>query len=461
MALDQDHWIKRLLPRSLLGRSLLIIVSPLVLLQVVAAFIFFEDHWDKVSRRLSLGVAGDVGAIADLLRRNPSPADRSWVLDVAQHRFAISADFRDGAILKRDAVPSAANPLDPDLAAALDEALHLPYRFDTEAPDRRVVIEVQLPEGVLSAEMSRKRLYSSTTYIFVLWMVGTSMLLLGVATVFMRNQVKPIRRLAAAANAFGKGRDVPPTFKPEGASEVRQAAAAFLNMRERIQRNIQQRTDMLSGVSHDLRTPLTRMKLQLAMLGDDAGAEALKGDVDEMERMLNAYLDFARGAGTEPPKPTSLTALLGEVVANARRGLAADKDRPGTKDKAAAVDLHTEGEIVLPLRAQAFRRCVANLLDNALRYGDHVAVRAGRRRDETGAEVVEVIVDDDGPGVPVDKRSDVFRPFFRLDGSRNPVTGGVGLGLSIVRDVVRGHGGDIVLDDAPIGGLRVRVRLPV
>ncbi|MBT6093776.1 MAG: HAMP domain-containing protein, partial [Rhodospirillaceae bacterium] len=295
--------------------------------------------------------------------------------------------------------------------------------------------------AVLHVVATRKRLFSSTAYMFVAWMVGTSLVLFGVATIFMRNQVKPIRRLAQAADDFGKGREVG-SFKPEGATEVRQAAAAFMAMRERIVRQIRQRTDMLAGVSHDLRTPLTRMRLQLAML-DPALAEELKADVVEMEHMLEGYLAFARGEGAEAPVPTDMSALLEHVVRQARR-------------KGARIDLHTEGELMVPLRPTAFRRCITNILENAMRYGEHITVRAGLRDGS-----VDVVVDDDGPGIPTDQREDVFKPFFRIDGSRNPETGGVGLGLSIARDVVRGLGGEISLDDSALGGVRVRLRLPL
>ncbi|MDP6121612.1 MAG: ATP-binding protein, partial [Rhodospirillales bacterium] len=288
----------------------------------------------------------------------------------------------------------------------------------------------------------RKRLFSSTTFIFVLWMVGTSMILFGVATIFMRNQVKPIRRLALAADDFGKGREVP-SFKPEGAAEVRRAASAFIAMRARIQRQITQRTETLAGVSHDLRTPLTRMKLQLELLGEGEGLGALKGDVVEMERMLEGYLAFARGEGGEAPRPERLDTLLDDVVAQARR-------------KGGVIDLHTEGEITVALMAAAFKRCVTNLVDNAIRYADHVSVRAGKR----GA-AIEVTIDDDGPGIPADKWDDVFKPFYRVETSRNPVTGGVGLGLTIALGVMRNHGGDIELGDSPNGGLRVRLVLPL
>ena len=432
--------IKRLLPRSLFGRSLMIIVTPLVLLQVVSGFVFYESHWDKVTLRLARNLAGDIASVISLLRQNPNTQEP--VFDMAADHMEMKLRMKVGDILP-NAPPDESGLMERALVRALSEYVGKPFQIDTHSLDRHVVIRVQLTDGVLVVVTTRKRLFSSTTYIFVLWMVGTAMILFGVAVIFMRNQVKPIRRLALAADTFGKGRDAP-TFKPEGASEVRQAATAFIAMRDRIQRQITQHTEMLAGVSHDLRTPLTRMKLQLALLGDREGAADLKGDVEEMEYMLEGYLAFARGEGSETPTPTSLTALLGAVVAQARR-------KGGD-----AIDLHTEGEITVPIRPAAMKRCVTNLIDNALRYADHVSVRAGRRGD-----AVEITIDDDGPGIPEDRRDDVFKPFFRLESSRNPVTGGVGLGLTIARDVLRGHGGDIELGDSPSGGLRARLRLPV
>ena len=432
--------IKRILPRSLLGRSLMIIVTPLVLLQVVSGFIFYESHWDKVTLRLARNLAGNIASVITLLRQNPD--NQEPVFDMAQEHMEMSLRVKAGDILP-NAPPDESGLMERMMVRAMREYVGKPFQIDTRSLDRHVVIRVQLTDGVLVVVTTRKRLFSSTTYIFVLWMVGTAMILFGVAVVFMRNQVKPIRRLAFAADTFGKGRDAP-SFKPEGASEVRQAATAFIAMRDRIQRQITQRTEMLAGVSHDLRTPLTRMKLQLELLGDREGAAELKGDVEEMEYMLEGYLAFARGEGSETPTPTSLTALLGDVVAQARR-------KGGD-----AIDLHTEGEITVPVRPAAMKRCVTNLVDNALRYADHVSVRAGRRGD-----AVEITIDDDGPGIPEDRRDDVFKPFFRLESSRNPVTGGVGLGLTIARDVLRGHGGDIELGNSPSGGLRARLRLPI
>jgi two-component system osmolarity sensor histidine kinase EnvZ len=272
-------------------------------------------------------------------------------------------------------------------------------------------------------------------------MVGTSLLLLGIATQFTRNQVRAVKRLAVAADAFGKGRPVP-DFKPEGASEVRQAGAAFALMRDRLKSQVDQRTEMLAGVSHDLRTPLTRMKLQLAMMRGE-GIVDLTEDVGDMERMIEGYLAFARGEGTEVSRPADLAALVDEAVLRLRRD-------------GGQIEVDCEGDLTLPLKTQAMSRCLANLIGNAVRYAGKVRV-AARRRDD----MAEVVVDDDGPGIPAEFRELVFKPFYRIEGSRNPKTGGVGLGLTIARDVARGHGGNILLEESPMKGLRVRLLLPL
>lgn len=430
---------KRILPKSLLGRSLLIIVMPLIILQIVSAYIFFENHWSRVGLRLSRTVAGDIAFIVRLLEE-ASPNEYQQIFDLAAEHMEIVAAFRplDSAPMPERRIGEESDNV---LVAALEGYLDRPFRIDTESLDRYVIVDVDFDDRVLEFITTRKRLFSSTTYIFVLWMVGTSMIVFGVATIFMRNQVKPIRRLAAAADNFGKGRDVQ-RFKPEGASEVRQAATAFLAMRQRIMRQITQRTEMLAGVSHDLRTPLTRMKLQLAMLGEGEGIAELKEDVVEMEKMLEGYLAFARGEGGESPVPADLSQVLADVV------------HPFCR-QGGEISLEAESDLELPLRVNAFKRCIGNLIGNAARYGKRVGVRAARR-----GEFMEIVIDDDGPGIPPDKREDVFKPFFRLESSRNPVTGGIGLGLTIARDVVRSHGGEIELMDSPMGGLRVRIHLP-
>jgi len=433
--------LKPYLPKSLLGRSVLIIVTPLILLQIISATVFFENHWSKVGRRLALGVAGEIAVTVSALRQAADEAARQNLF--RSMKIALQLDLQlipDGVLA--DTAKVGETILVRQLTGAMDEVVQKPHRIDAQVRPGFVMVEVQLAEGVLRVTVPRKRLFSTTTYVFVLWMAGTSMLLFAVAVVFMRNQVRPIRRLARAANDFGKGRDTP-GFKPEGATEVRRAAGAFIAMRNRLKRHIQQRTDMLAGVSHDLRTPLTRMKLQLEMMDSNAPVADLKTDISDMEHMLQEYLAFARGEGGETMVDYSLTDLLNEIANQARR-------------KGAAIDLHAEGDIRAPIKPNALKRALTNLVENSSRYGEHIAIRAGVR-----GETVEIVVDDDGPGVPQDKRGDVFKPFFRLDTSRNPVTGGVGLGMTIARDVVRGHGGNVMLEDAPGGGLRVRVSLPL
>lgn len=433
--------LKPYLPKSLLGRSVLIIVTPLILLQVISATIFFENHWSKVGRRLALGVAGEIALVIEGVRRSAYPESRQALFAQAHRSLQLEITYKAGDVLSNTQKRGEAI-LVRQLTGAMGEVVNKPHSIDAKSRDRFVDINIQLAEGVLSVTVPRKRLFSTTTYVFVMWMAGTSMLLFAVAMVFMRNQVRPIRRLARAANDFGMGRDTP-GFKPEGASEVRRAAGAFIAMRNRIKRQIQQRTDMLAGVSHDLRTPLTRMKLQLEMMGDEGGAQDLKTDITEMEHMLEEYLAFARGEGGEKAVESSLSDMLHDITTQARR-------------KNAAIDLHSEGDIRAPIKQNALKRALTNLVENSIRHAEHISIRSGVR-----GEMVEIVIDDDGPGIPEDKRNDVFKPFFRLDKSRNPVTGGVGLGMTIARDVIRGHGGEILLEDAPGGGLRVRVSLPV
>jgi two-component system osmolarity sensor histidine kinase EnvZ len=433
----QRNLIKRALPRSLFGRSLLIIVTPLVLLQVISTWIFYDRHWETVARRLAGGVAGDIAMMVETMRLL-SPVDRSGIFRISGDLTELEFTYRPGAALP--AAPSKVRREGP-LTAALRERVHRPFRIDGLSDTHRILVAVQLDEGVLDVGVPRQRLYSSTTYIFVLWMVGSSMVLFAVATMFMRNQVRALRRLADAAESFGKGRHVA-NFKLEGATEIRQAAAAFIVMRDRIQRQISQRTEMLAGVSHDLRTPLTRMKLALELVGDGLAVEELRSDVTDMEKMVQGYLDFARGEGSEVPIEVDLSGFLEEIVAASRRD-------------GMSISLTAPTEYSLLLRPNAIKRCIGNLVNNAQRHGSHIWLTA-----LPGRGAVDIIIDDDGPGIPAEQREAVFRPFFRLDPSRNIATGGVGLGLTIARDVARGHGGDLTLEASPQGGLRARLHLP-
>lgn len=432
---------KRFLPRSLLGRSLLIILLPLVLLEAVALQVFYGSHVDVISRRLSDAVVGELAFTLEALHRWPSVIDHEWILATARDRFGLALRIEHGERLEAHKSRNILGPMDDDLHAALQRQIRLPFTMDWTSDPRYVLVSVQLPEGVLSIEAPRKRLYTNTIYLFVLWLVGSALILFGIAAIFMRNQVRGVRRLATAAEAFGMGRDVG-FIKAEGAVEVRQAAAAFNRMQERIRRFLAQRTEMLAGVSHDLRTPLTRLRLALAMLPQDGhlGAEIaeMTADVEEMERMVGAYLAFARGEGAEQAEPTNLTAMLEEIVVRARRD-------------GAQVDLAAPPLLTLSLRADAVKRAITNLVDNARRHARRVRLAV----EPNGTRQVLVMVDDDGPGIPPSQREAVFRPF------ESGSAGGTGLGLTIARDIVRAHGGDIVLEDSPLGGLRARIRLPV
>ncbi len=432
--------LKRLLPRTMFGRSLLIVVVPLVLLQAIAAWVFYDRHWAAVSWRLSAGVVGDIALLIEAMQLAGSATDTARLLDRGASVTDLDFTLRRGERLQAPP-PGGGSLIEEQLMQAMQGRVDLPYRIDAQGDPRGIEIDVQLPVGVLAVAVPSKRLFSPTTYIFVMWMVGSSLVLLAVATIFLRNQVKSLRRLAAAADGFGKGHEVP-FFKVEGALEVRQAAIAFLKMRDRIQRQIRQRTQMLAGVSHDLRTPLTRMKLALELLHDDPAARELKSDVAEMERMVHGYLDFARGEGTETPLETDISLLLEDVAATVRRA-------------GASLSLAVPPECVMPVRPNALRRCLVNLIGNACRHSNHVWL--------TGvaiADGIDILVDDDGPGIRPSDRDRAFGAFVRLDPSRNPSTGGVGLGLTIARDVARSHGGEITLESSPQGGLRARVHLP-
>jgi two-component system osmolarity sensor histidine kinase EnvZ len=434
-------WVKRLLPKTLFGRSLLIIVTPLILLQLVVTWVFYDRHWDTVARRLAGAVAGDIAYVIETVPMSQPELTLETAFDRVSAATDLDMTWRPGARLAKPGARASGSSIEPQLAAAIEERVHRPFEIGEALDARDLLISVQLEHGVLEVEAPRKRLYTSTTYVFILWMIGCSMILFAVATLFMRNQVRALKRLAAAADSFGKGRNVA-EFKLEGAAEIRQAALAFLAMRDRIHRQISQRTEMLAGVSHDLRTPLTRMKLALALIGEGDTVAELCSDVDEMERMVQGYLDFARGAGSEEPVESDVLLLLEEIAATARRD-------------GASISLVAPEECVLPLRPNAMRRCLANLVGNARRHGSHVWIAAIQREDG-----LDILVDDDGPGIAPEKRESAFRPFFRLDASRNPATGGVGLGLTIARDVARGHGGDVTLETSPQGGLRARVHLP-
>lgn len=430
-------------PQSLLGRSMLILITPLVLTLGIGLFVFFDRHWSTTTTNLSSSLAGEIAIIAHAWEHDAAPDYHETLISMAKSKLGLNVKFSAADKLPRMRKFKLVG-VNESLERALDEKLRNRYSLKSYKDDdgQWVAITVAVPDGLLTFLVPPKRLFSTTTYVFLLFMVGSGLLLSLVAVIFMRNQIRPVHKLAIVAEQFGKGIDAP-RFKPSGAKEVRQAARAFLDMRDRIKRQVRQRTDMLSGVSHDLRTPLTRMKLQLAMLPQNADTDAMHGDIQAMEKMIKAYLDFAKGENIENSLRCNVMDLLNQCIQDTgRHGFPVHSEQD-------------EGEIMMTVRPHALQRVFANILDNARLYAKECWVTVNRL-----PRSVEIVFDDNGPGIPAKSREDVFKPFHRIDASRNQDIEGTGLGLTISRDITQSHGGTITLETSPYGGLRVIVWLP-
>ena len=449
--LDTLYWtekaknrIKNILPQTLFGRALLIIVTPLILMQAISTFVFFDRHWDTMTRRLAHTLAGDIAFIVDSLTPLPKQLDLNQIFLKADDILHIRLTYSPEEILVKKKPFQQWDRVRKSLRDALKERVRRPFSIDTIKKERRIEIKVQLPQGLLNVNVHEKRLYSSTPYIFLMWMIGSSLVLFAIAIIFMRNQIRPIRRLAIAARSFGMGRGSS-EIKPSGAKEVRQATQAFRQMRERISRQFAQRTEMLAGVSHDLRTPLTRMKLQIEMLERTPETRELQDDIQEMERMIDGYLTFARGEGSESLSKINLASLIEEIISTERRD-------------GSVINFVNKSKTIksVILRPQAIKRAITNLIINSKKYAETVKVEF-----EYNSEHAIITIDDNGPGIEPEHRDDVFKAFFRLDPSRNTDTGGTGLGLTIAKDIVQSHGGDLLLSEASLGGLRATITLPL
>lgn len=439
-------FIKRhMVPGSLLGRSLLILIIPILLIQIITIVVFFDRHWGKMTDRLSFAVAGEIALMAEAIERSPDPATVERITGYAAKGLQLLISYQPDEVLENPETHQSSglwqSLVTQSLAQQINSNVSRPFRIDADAQEKWFEISVQLEKGVMNVSLPERRVYSSSGYIFLIWMFSISMVLLVLAMLFMRGQVRPIRKLAIAAERFGRGHDVP-SFKPEGAREVRQAAEAFIEMRKRIKRQIEQRTLMLAGVSHDLRTPLTRLKLQLALEGDRFEVQEMKRDVEDMERMIAGYLDFVRGEGEEEMRQTDLSAMI-------QRGASIAIKQGKT------LYLAVPPVLIVSLKPMAFQRALDNLIGNAVRYASSLWISVAV---EEGFIVIRI--EDDGPGIPEELYEEVFRPFMRVDTSRNAETGGVGLGLPIAMDVVHGHGGKIWLEKSPQGGLAVVLMLP-
>ena len=436
-----ERYLRRwIFPKGLLSRSVLMILVPLLFLQAGVMIFFFDRHWDTVRLRLARNVAGELQVLTDLIDGGDLPPEQiASVVRAFNNHLLFDVRFQPDAVLSKT------QPVRPSrrvrtLYREL-ESEGMTFAL-TETPKQEAEVAIQTQKGILYALISHKRFFSSTVYVFLIWMFGFSVLLFGIAFLFMKNQVRSIARLARAAELFGRGQSVV-AFKPEGATEVRRAGMSFMQMRNRIQRYLTERTGMLSAVSHDLRTPLTRMKLQLSLLKPSEELQELQDDIHEMEHMLEAYLSFARGEGKEVPAVTDLNTLLAEITEKL--------SRTGQK-----IDFRSEGTVSCVCRPSDLSRAVTNLMTNAGRYAKNTRLSLSTYR-----QMARISVDDDGPGIPPAKRAEVFRAFYRLEESRNTHTGGIGLGLTITRDIVLSHGGNIRLSDSPMGGLRATILLPL
>jgi two-component system osmolarity sensor histidine kinase EnvZ len=438
-------FIKRFLPRGLFGRSLIIIVAPVVLLLSVLTYVFFEREMDITTRSLARDVAADMALLVALEDSTPT-LERDGLRKLTARQLRYRIIFHDGEKVSPNAPKSGMTTIDRALDDVIAQQVGPGRHFVTSRSGEDFNIKVDAKDGVLEVIVPRARVTVVQPDIFLAWMTAAALFLVLIAVQFLRGQVRPIERLARAAESFGKGRAVP-DFKPYGATEVRRAAQAFITMRERIERHVNQRTEMLAGVSHDLKTPLTRMKLALAMMPPNPELDALQADIDEMEHMLDEYLAFARGEGGEESVVTDLAGLVRDTASGVARA------KPGGP---ARLTVEAPETASLSVKPAALKRCLTNVIDNAFKHGRQVAVTL-----TCDARWAQIAVEDDGPGIPEARREEAFRPFHRLDEGRNLQKGGSGLGLAIARDIARAHGGDITLDQSAMGGVKAVIRLPV
>ena len=434
--------MKTFMPKRLFTRLLVIVMVPMVVVQVVTILVFYERHWDTVTRYMASNLSADIAVVVDQYAAQQTPDQFEESRIYAWRYFYFDLKWKDGAILDKAASLEASNYTGNVVEQSLASRLSYPHRLDLNHDPDRLAVEVQFPDGVMVITADRKRVFSSTSLLVILWTVSTSVLLFGIAVMFIRGQVRPIIRLAKAARALGLGRPSP-DYKLAGAQEVRLAGQAFQAMRQRIQRQLVERTEMLAGVSHDLRTPLTRMKLQLEFLPEGAEKKGIQEDIIEMEKMIEDYINFASNAVMEDMVDVDVPALIADSV-----------NSFGLDDTKLAFTTPDAAVPIIPLRQRNIRRALDNLISNAIRHSNQCQISTVIDGDQ-----IQIIVDDDGPGIPKDQRIAVVRPFVQLDKKSDQT--GAGLGLSIAHDAAISHGGNLLLGESPMGGLRVRLQLPI
>ena len=434
----------KFMPKTLFFRTMLLIFIPLIAVQAVSIIAFFDGTWGKVGRRLSNNLTSNMSFIMQI--SEAAPDRRAEIFNLSEKMYDMTVNFYEGQ--DRHETLNVQSRKSKMITGFLEKSLRKEFPDAISSvylsPDRQeLYVYLDMPSGLYEFQTSPKNIFSSSIFGFMAWMIGTSFLLFIVAALFLRIQVRSIAELAQSAEDFGKGVDNK-VFKPYGSVEVRRAGFAFMKMKERIQRQISERTQMLAGVSHDLRTPLTRMKLQLAMMKNVEEKDEFLADITEMEKMLDGYLSFVNGEGGEASTFVDMNEMILSIINKFRNTKA--MIRYSTNDQVSAI----QG------REQALKRALTNIISNAFNYGKTIAVNL-----ESNNSRMEITVDDDGPGIPEDKREDVFKAFYRIDNSRNKETGGVGLGLAIAKDIITSHGGKIELSDSDMGGLRVLISIPL
>ena len=426
---------KDILPKGLYSRSLLIIIIPVVVLQGILTFVFLDRHWQLVTRKLSSAVASEIATFVDVA---PS-LGLNKVIELSKKFYDAEVNYIPNEKIIND-LPKPINLVENTLSKELAKTINDNFWVDAHTYEKRVIVQIEKKEGIYEFIIPRRNVYATNSHIFLVWMVISSLLLVSVAVIFMRQQIKPIEKLSKAAQQFGLGKKME-NFKPSGATEVRRAAEAYLKMQERIERFIEQRTLMLAGVSHDLRTPLTRLKLQLEMLSDDKTNIELLSDVNEMQKMLENYLDFAEDVTREKAKKTDLKKMIKEIIISESTG-----------NKTIKFNIKDDEPIFFECRTIAMKRCITNLLNNACSYGDDIRVDLKKKRD-----LINISIEDNGPGIDKTDFDKAIKPFIRLDSSRNQNIPGSGLGLSISQDITSNHGGKLIMSKSNLGGLKVQL----
>jgi len=429
--------IKKFLPQTLLGRSIMILVVPLIILQLIITVIFYNRHWDTITRHRTIDFVKDITLVVESFEKNKSIENQKWTLNNVSEKLQLQTFYKKNVTLNLEQHELKPTKLKKYLLENLDP-LNKKFNLDINDKKKLITVMVELDEGVLEFRASKKRIYSSTTYIFILWMISASIILFIVALLFLKNQIKPIRKLAIAVDRFGKGKNIG-NFKPSGAREVRRVSNAFKIMKERIENSISQRNKMFSSISHDIRTILTRMKLNLELHKLDKGG--LKKDLVEMEQMVEEYLKYAKGEEKEKIQKINIISLINLI-----------KKRYSKKN----IYFNNGKKINISVRLNSIKRCINNLLSNSLKFSKNIKITCNKKNN-----YVEIIIDDDGPGIPEKERKKVLQPFYRVEDSRNRDTGGIGLGITIAADIINNHGGNFFLDKSPLGGLRAKIYLPI